>query len=62
VFVGVEDSHSAALLRVGLNGNIQPIWEQGHNGAVGGSLSPDGRHLAIGTTGFNKNVWMIDNF
>jgi hypothetical protein len=62
VFVGVEDSHSAALLRVGLNGNTQPIWAQGHNGAMGGSPSPDGRRLAIGTTGFNKNVWMIDNF
>jgi Tol biopolymer transport system component len=62
VLVGIEESHSATLLRIDLKGNVQAIWEQGHGGPVGGSTSPDGRHLAIGTTGFNKNVWMIDNF
>jgi Tol biopolymer transport system component/DNA-binding winged helix-turn-helix (wHTH) protein len=63
VLVGTEGSHRAALLRVDFNGSVQPIWEQeGHDGAIGGHPSPDGRHLAIGTTGFNKNVWMIDNF
>ncbi len=62
VFMGTEGSHRATLLRVDLEGNIQPVWQQSHDGAIGGSPSPDGRHIAIGATGFNRNVWMIDNF
>jgi Tol biopolymer transport system component len=62
VFVGTEGSDGATLLHVDLKGNVAPIWQQPHNGAVGGSPSPDGHHIAIGATGFNKNVWLIDNF
>jgi hypothetical protein len=62
VFVGAEGSHSATLLHVDLKGNVQPIWRQAHVGAVGGAPSPDGRRIAIGATGFNTNVWLIDNF
>jgi len=62
LFVGTEASDGATLLHVDLKGNARPIWQQPHNGPVGGSPSPDGRHIAIGATGFNKNVWLIDNF
>jgi eukaryotic-like serine/threonine-protein kinase len=62
VYVGVEGSHTATLLNIDLRGNIHAIWQQSHDGAVGGSVSPDGRHIAIGATGANTNVWIIDNF
>jgi serine/threonine protein kinase/Tol biopolymer transport system component len=62
VFVGVESGDSATLLHIDLKGNVQPIWRQSHGGAVGGTPSPDGRHIVIGATGFSGNVWLLDNF
>jgi serine/threonine protein kinase/Tol biopolymer transport system component len=62
VFVGTEGSQGATLLHIDLKGNIQPVWHQPHNGAVGGTPSPDGRHIAIGATGFGGNVWLLENF
>jgi len=61
VFVGVEGGDSAALLHIDLTGKLQAIWQQPHGGAVGGTPSPDGRHIVIGTTGFSGNVWLLDN-
>jgi len=59
--VGTEGGHTATLLHIDLTGTVQSIWQQSHGGAVGGTPSPDGRHIAIGATGLNRNVWLVDN-
>lgn len=62
VFVGTWGHGSAALLRIDLTGNAQPLWQQAGPGQVWGIPSPDGRHVAIGGSSVEANVWMIDNF
>ena len=62
VYVGTEGSRTATLLHIDRKGNVVPVWQQSHDGAVGATPSPDGRHIAIGATGGGRNVWLIDNF
>jgi serine/threonine protein kinase len=62
VFVGTWGPAGAALLRIDLEGNAQPVWQQPEPSQTWGIPSPDGRHLAMYGTGWDANVWMIDNF
>jgi DNA-binding winged helix-turn-helix (wHTH) protein/Tol biopolymer transport system component len=52
----------ATLLRVGLDGNVKPIWESGSADGATGVASPDGRYLAITVDSTERNAWMIENF
>jgi Tol biopolymer transport system component len=62
VFVGTWGPAGAGLLRIDLEGNAQPVWQQPEPSQTWGIPSPDGRHLAMYGTGWDANVWMIDNF
>lgn len=62
VFVGTWGPAGATLLRIDLNGNAQPIWQQPTPMDTWGVPSPDGRDLAMYGTSMDANVWMIDNF
>ncbi len=59
-------SHSgptrATLLRVRLNGLIEPIWEMQNVLSTWAVASPDGRYLAIKGEALNSNVWLLENF
>jgi len=50
------------LLHLDLQGNKKLLWSCG--GAIGchGSLSPDGRHLAIYEWKRDSNIWTLENF
>jgi serine/threonine protein kinase len=62
VFVGASGPAGTAMLRIDLEGNAQPIWQQPTPSDSWGVPSPDGRHLAMYGTSWDSNVWMIDNF
>jgi serine/threonine protein kinase len=62
MFVSTLEPGRATLLRVALNGDAQPIWQQHQSKLTWGIPSPDGRHLAIMGANSEANVWMIDNF
>jgi Tol biopolymer transport system component len=63
MYVGTDAADGATLLKVDLNGNVQPIWHEPQRGIVYGTASPDGRHFVInGSALSSKNVWLIDNF
>jgi eukaryotic-like serine/threonine-protein kinase len=51
-----------ALLRVGMDGRVQPLIENHAPGVVTAGASPDGRQLVIMFRGARKNVWMMENF
>jgi WD40-like Beta Propeller Repeat len=52
----------AILLRVSLEGNIEPIWESESADGASVVASPDGRYLAITVESTERNAWMIENF
>jgi hypothetical protein len=62
VFVGTSGPGGSTLLRVDLDGNATPIWQQPQPFNTWGIPSPDGRHIAMFGTSAEANVWMIDNF
>ncbi len=62
VFVGTSGPGGATLLRIGLDGNVQPIWQQPQPLNIWGIPSPDGFHIAMFGTSSEANVWMIDDF
>jgi len=51
-----------ALLRLSLDGQIQPIIENHAPDVMGAVASPDGRHLALFAAGDNGNMWTMENF
>jgi serine/threonine protein kinase len=51
-----------ALLRVSLDGHVQPLIENHAPDVVLALPSPDGRHLAVMTNGGGRNMWMMENF
>jgi Tol biopolymer transport system component len=63
---GLIDSPSgpigATLLRVDLDGNVQPLWETRGARYAWAVASPDGRYLAIRGATTSRNAWLIDNF
>ncbi len=62
VFVGTSGPGGATLLRIGLDGDAQPIWQQPQPFNIWGIPSPDGLHLAMFGTSSDANVWIIDDF
>jgi len=63
---GLMDSPSGpigtTLLRVDLEGHVQPIWESRGGRYTWGIPSPDGKYLAIRGATTGRNAWMITNF
>ena len=60
--VGAIDPSRGTLLRVALDGKIQPIWQSPNISQTWGIPSPDGRHIVMEGQTSDANVWMIDNF
>jgi DNA-binding winged helix-turn-helix (wHTH) protein/Tol biopolymer transport system component len=50
------------LLRVALNGTVQPLWDTRAGRHAWAISSPDGRYLAIRAPAVERNVWMVENF
>ena len=62
LFVSSREAGASTLLRVGLNGDAQPLWHQSQPVLRWGIPSPDERHVAIMGTSSEANAWMISNF
>jgi DNA-binding winged helix-turn-helix (wHTH) protein/Tol biopolymer transport system component len=52
----------AVLLYVDLNGSPRPIWEEKGADFTWAVPSPDGGHLAIGSSSHRNNLWIMENF
>jgi hypothetical protein len=50
------------LLRVALDGTVQPLWDTRAGRHAWGIYSPDGGYLAIRAPAVERNVWMVENF
>jgi DNA-binding winged helix-turn-helix (wHTH) protein/Tol biopolymer transport system component len=61
-FTASKNEAGVALLHVDLRGEAVPIWRLSGGLEVHALLSPDGRHLAIGATSWDNNVWLMENF
>ena len=60
-FITSSSVRGAALLRVGVNGEVSELWKT--TNIVGSPVpSPDGRNLAFTVSTHNSNAWMIENF
>jgi len=59
-------SHKApigmTLLRVGLDGHVQPLWAMRYFVGLWAIASPDGRYLAIEGGSLDSNAWLLENF
>jgi DNA-binding winged helix-turn-helix (wHTH) protein/Tol biopolymer transport system component len=62
VIVGASGPGGSTLLRVGLDGSAQAIWQQPQPLRLWGIPSPDGNHITMFGTSADANVWMIENF
>jgi hypothetical protein len=61
MYCGTRPAGQWVLLRVGLVGNVQVLWQ--HEATEGYAIpSPDGRYLAIGAEVVDSNLWMVENF
>jgi serine/threonine protein kinase/Tol biopolymer transport system component len=52
----------SALLRIGLEGQVQTLLDSGGLNAIFAFPSPDGRRLAIMGDGMSRNIWLMENF
>jgi hypothetical protein len=50
------------LLRVGLDGHVQPLWAVRYFVYSWAIASPDGHYLAIMGGSLNSNAWLLENF
>jgi len=62
VIVGASGPGGSTLLRVGLDGSTQAIWQQPQPLRLWGIPSPDGNHITMFGNSADANVWMIENF
>ena len=62
VIVGASGPGGSTLLRVGLDGSTQAIWQQPQPLRLWGIPSPDGNHITMFGTSADANVWMIEDF
>jgi hypothetical protein len=62
VFVATHGPSGSTLLRIGLNGEVQPAWRRVQSSKVWGIPSPDGRHIAVFDSSSDANAWMIESF
>lgn len=50
------------LLRVDLDGRVQPVWERKLQNFTWGIASPDGRSMAVVGSTSSSNAWLLENF
>jgi len=62
MIVATSGPGGSTLLRVGLDGSVQPIWQQPQPLRLWGIPSPDGHHITMFGTSADANVWVMDNF
>ena len=62
LYLSSRSPTSTTLIRVDMEGNAQPLWNQKGSWQSWAIPSRDGRHLAIMGTTVNSNVWMIEDF
>ena len=65
IYCGTITPQGATLLRVGLDGSTQVLWQQKSspfNMGTWGIPSPDGRYLAIMSEVTDSNLWMVEGF
>jgi Tol biopolymer transport system component/DNA-binding winged helix-turn-helix (wHTH) protein len=52
----------ATLLKVDLEGHVQPLWETKGGRYTWAVASPDGKYLAVRGPATERNAWLIENF
>ncbi|MGA8598619.1 MAG: hypothetical protein WB676_28205 [Bryobacteraceae bacterium] len=62
LLVSNEGPTMVTLLRVGLDGKIQPLWEMRSFLSTWALASPDRNYLAIKGGSLNSNAWLLENF
>ena len=62
LYVPDQINTATVLLYLDLHGRKHQLWEQRGGGWVSARPSPNGRHLAIGSSTNSSNVWMMENF
>src|SRR5262245_7573069 len=62
LFVSCQTPTSSTLLRVDLQGNATPLWDQRGGFRTYAIAAPNGRELAIAGMTTGSNVWMIENY
>ena len=61
-FTASKNEAGVVLLHVDLQGEVVPMWRLSGGLEAHALPSPDGRHLAIGATSWDNNVWLMENF
>ena len=61
-FVSSQSPTSTTLLRVDLQGQATPLWDQRGSFRTWAIVAPNGRDLAIAGMTSSSNVWMIENY
>jgi len=62
LFVSCQTPISSTLLRVDLQGQTTPLWDQRGGFRTWAIAAPNGRDLAIAGMTTGSNVWMIENY
>jgi eukaryotic-like serine/threonine-protein kinase len=62
LLVSSQSPTSSTLLRVDMEGNATPLWDQRGGWATWAIAAPNGRDLAIQGMTSASNVWMIENY
>jgi len=62
LFVSCQTPTSSTLLRVDLQGQAAPLWDQRGGFRTWAIAAPNGRDLAIAGMTTGSNVWMIENY
>jgi DNA-binding winged helix-turn-helix (wHTH) protein/Tol biopolymer transport system component len=52
----------SGIINMDLNGQVRKLIEGFSPVILGGTPSPDGRHLALGANTSSSNVWLLENF
>jgi len=60
-FIGRGFSGRSGIVNIDLNGSQIIELEARSPTILGGTPSPDGRHLALGTNSYSSNVWLLEN-
>ena len=53
-----DDFPLAAIVHLGLDGTVHPLWGVSDGLISNLAIAPDGRHLAFAATPFHANVWL----
>jgi hypothetical protein len=61
LFVSYSGPLGTTLLRVDLNGRVQPLWNV-RGDDTWAVASRNGQYLAIAKQTIDRNAWMVENF